>query len=129
MIDVQKFDDETIVPRPFPGDVPIEPLEGNKDLPIGEAAFLDGVILLERTASQSNLIEMGLVSAADWQVFIKDQCEKYLGRPTAVSPPVASEIIPHLETMVLAKGYSQTVLQVFDELRPRLLAEIRLQMA
>ena len=33
MINVQQFDDETLVPRPFPGDVPKEPLEDNKDLP------------------------------------------------------------------------------------------------
>ena len=86
MTNIQQFDDETLVPRPFPGDVPKEPLEANKDLTTAIAAYVEGVALLERTALESKVVEMGLVSAEDWEAFIKDQCEKYLSRPTGDQP-------------------------------------------
>ena len=128
MTNVQQFDDETLVPRPFPGDVPKEPLEDNKDLTSGIAAYVEGVALLERTALESKVVEMGLVPAEDWTAFIKYQCEKYLSRPTAISPPVMAEIVPELEAMVRTSIHWDMVLHVFDQLRPRLLTEIRNQM-
>ena len=35
------FDDESLVPRPLPWELPDQPLEGNKDLPVARAAFLE----------------------------------------------------------------------------------------
>ena len=128
MINVQQFDDETLVPRPFPGDVPKEPLEDNKDLPPAIAAYVEGVALLERTALKPNVVEMGLVTAQDWTVLIKDLCEKCLSRPTAISPPVMAEVVAELEAMVRTSTHWDMVLHVFDQLRPRLLTEIRNQM-
>ena len=128
MTNVQQFDDETLVPLPFPGDVPKEPLEDNKDLTTAIAAYVEGVALLERTALEYKVVEMGLVQAQDWTALIKDLCEKYLSRPTAISPPVMAEVVAELEAMVRTSTHRDMVLHVFDQLRPRLLTEIRNQM-
>ena len=71
---------------------------------------------------------MGLVTAQDWTVLIKDLCEKCLSRPTAISPPVMAEVVAELEAMVRTSTHWDMVLHVFDQLRPRLLTEIRNQM-
>ena len=124
-----EFDDKTLVPRPSPLDIPIEPLLSNKDLPTAMAGFIDGVMLLERMALQSKIVEMGRVSADHWKTVIHDLCGKYFRGATAMEVPIATEVIHHLEAMVRGSEYSDMVLHTFDRLRPRLLSEIRLQLA
>ena len=122
------FDDESLVPRPLSLDVPEQPLERNEDLPAARAAFMEGVGLLERQALRSSIVDMGRVSAEDWRAAVRYQCERYLSRPTAVSPLVADEIVPQLEAMVRESGYSEMLVHVFDQLRPRLIARLREQL-